>query len=354
MYCKIVLSLVISLSLLSGTACGTVSTPTNSVTILPKNCRMLVGEQMLLTLDGRIPPNAVITWDASGGSLVSAPPALNALFMAPQQPAIVIISVTITSGTPGTQIPIERECVVTSLEGSLPQPTAPSTRPQPTRDVSPGAPGPQGTVIISEVMANPCGPVEVRKWNEYVELYNYGEQPVDVAGWWLADTGPAGAGTPDELVSWSERNPNEPLADNLILDSTVIPPRGFALILSPIYTQGAYPFTMPYHIAPRTVILTAAGSSSLGDDYFGIIGDGPGRDVLVLYQGGVSVIRQVVSTYGTPKLDQYVTKIHDDYRDNLPLDLHECSSAERIRPTGLDSFDNWREITHGSPGEAPY
>jgi hypothetical protein len=225
---------------------------------------------------------------------------------------------------------------------------------QVTQNSQVSAPEAQITVIISEVMANPCGDIDMRKWNEYVELYNYGDQPVDVNGWWLADTGAAGAGTPDQLVAWSQRNPNDPLTGNLVLNSTVIPARGFALILSPIYTQGAYPHSMPYRFPSNTVILTAAGSRSLGDDFFGIIGDGQGLDVLVLYKGGASVIQQVISTYGTPKLDQYVANIHDDRRDNLPLDLHECSSAERIRPAGADSFDNWREINKGSPGEAPY
>jgi hypothetical protein len=107
-------------------------------------------------------------------------------------------------------------------------------------------------------------------------------------------------------------------------------------------------------VFPKFHILTIASSRSLGDDFFGLIGSGQSRDVLVLYKGGTSVIQEVVSTYGTPKLDQYVTSIRDDNRDNLPLDLHECSSAERIVPAGADHFENWREVTNGSPGEAPY
>ena len=159
---------------------------------------------------------------------------------------------------------------------------------------------------------------------------------------------------PEELVPWSQRNPYQPLAGNLILDSTFIPARGFAVILSPIYTEGAFPYMMPYQFPQNTVILTAANSRTLGDDFFNLIGDGQSRDVLVLYKGGASVIQEVISTYGTPKLDSYVTGIRDDYLDNLPLDLHECSSVERISPIGPDSFDNWREISNGSPGEAPY
>ncbi len=354
---NVVLVIAVSLSFLGAAACGTVSTPDGTVTVLPKDCRVKVGEQMPLTLNGLIPPNAMITWEASAGSIISAPPALNALFIAPPEPTIVTITVTISSGTPSIEIPITRQCIVTSPDSSSLQ-SVPSIgsdgEPSSPILVTPTTLGTQSTVIISEVMANPCGPLEVRKWNEYVELYNYGTQPVDISGWWLTDTGEAGAGTPDQLVSWSQRNPNEPLANNLVLNSTVIPARGFALVLSPIYTQGAFPYTMPYHFPANSIILTVASSRSLGDDYFNIIGDGPGLDVLVLYKGGTSVIQEVVSTYGTPKVDQYITNIRDDNRDNLPFDLHECSSAERILPAGADAFDNWREIPNGSPGEAPY
>jgi hypothetical protein len=279
------------------------------------------------------------------------------MFTAPAEPGFVSISVTISSGTPSMEIPIARQCIVTappvSPSESVPSigsdAVASSPLLQPT-----SAQDPQAAVVISEVMANPCGPLEVRKWNEYVELYNYGDQPVDVGGWWLADIGAAGAGTPDQLVSWSQRNPNEKPAENLILNSTVIPPRGLAIVLSPIYPKGMYPYSMPYRIPANTTILSIASSRSLGDDFFGIIGDGPGLDVLVLYRGGASVIQEVVSTYGTPKLDQYVTSLRDDDRDNLPFDLHECSSAERIVPTAAETFENWREIPKGSPGEAPY
>lgn len=369
MSCKIILVIAVLLTFLNTAACGTGATQTSTVTVLPKDCRLLVGEQMPLTLDGLIPPNAVITWEANAGSIIFAPPGLNALFIAPPEPVIVTISASISAGTPSMPVPIRRQCIVTSLDNPAPPPapttgsgaaasstvlqvTIASPVPQEAPEIPIGIQDLQTTVVISEVMANPCGPVEVRKWNEYIELYNYGDQPVDVGGWWLADIGDTG--TPDQLVSWSQRNPNEIPANNVVLNSTVVPARGFALILSPIYTQGVFPYTMPYRFPPNSVILTIASSRSLGDDFFNIIGDGQSLDVLVLYKGGTSVIQQVISTYGTPKLDQYVMSIRDDNRDNLPLNLHECTSAERILPAGADQFDNWREVTNGSPGEAPY
>lgn len=345
---KIVLLFFISLFFVS--ACGNVATQTNAVTLLPKDCRMQTNQRMPLTLDGVVPPNAVVQWDASAGSISFAPPGLNALFTAPSQPAIVNISVTISSGTPSVQIPITRQCVVVDPNTASSQPSANSATaisqvPVVSVDTYP-------TVIISEVMANPCGGIEVKKWNEYVELYNYGDQPVDVSGLWLADNG--GNGSPDQLISWSQRNPTKLLPGSLLTNTTVIPAKGFALILSPRYADGEYPYVMPYNIPANTVILTAMESHSLGDDASSIVGEGQGRDVLILYKGGASVIQETISTYGTPKPAQYVSDVSDNYLDSLPLDLHECSSIERIIPTGADGVDNWREILNGSPGEAPY
>ena len=337
---KLNITLLISLILPSIVACGNVAPPANNVTVLPKDCRTTVNEHLPLTLDGLVPPNAMILWETSAGSIISTPPGLNALFIAPAQPIVAIISISISSGTPSLQIPITYQCIVTDETGALSQ-----TMIENSTDHEP-------TIIISEVMANPCGDIEVKKWNEYVELYNYGDQSIDISGWWLADLGESGA--PDRLVTWVQRNPTTSLPGNLVLDSTIIPAGGFALILSPMYGDGLYPYTMPYTIPANTLILTVANSRSLGDDLSSIVGNGPGRDVLVLYRGGPSVIQEIISTYGTPKLGPYVSDIQDDYLDNLPLDLHECTSAERIIATGADATGNWREISNGSPGEAPY
>lgn len=309
---------------------------------------MQVNQQMPFTLDGVISPNAVVSWEASAGSISFAPPGLNAFFTAPSQPAVVTISVTISSGTPSVQIPITHQCIVLDDSAS----TGNNTVPTDVSVIPISVVTTQPTIIISEVMANPCGGIEFKKWNEYVELYNFGDQPVDVSGWWLTDTG--GTGSPDQIVSWAQRNPAKPLAGSLILSSTIIPSKGYALILSPSYADGEFPYAQPYAISANTVILTAAESRSLGDDASSIVGDGDGRDVLVLYKGGPSVIQETISTYGTPKAAQYVTDVKDNYLDNLPLDLHECSSIERIIPTVADSEDNWREVPYGSPGEAPY
>jgi hypothetical protein len=185
-----------------------------------------------------------------------------------------------------------------------------------------------------------------------VELYNYGDQAVDVNGWWLVDNGPDNKA--DQLVAWSTRNPRITLKF-LVTDSTLVPPHGFAVVISPIYTKSVEPHKMPYRFPNQTVILTVAEGDRIGDDVYGMVEDQSRRDVLVLYIGGPNTIRQVVSTYGTPTLvGMYPQDVRDDRTDNLPLALHECSSAERVNPTGPDEFNNCREVLNGSPGEAPY
>ncbi len=88
---------------------------------------------------------------------------------------------------------------------------------------SPGAPncadagGQAGgaTVLISEVMSNALD----EDTGEYVELYNYGPDPVDVAGWLLSD---------GDAVDTLEALPNAG-------GSTLIPPGAYALVLDREY-----------------------------------------------------------------------------------------------------------------------
>jgi hypothetical protein len=199
-------------------------------------------------------------------------------------------------------------------------------------------------------MGNSCGGVEQRRYNQFVELYNYGDRPVDVGGWRLYDEGPSG--TPDELTAWNSRV-NIQFDPSLTMNATVIPPNGIALVLSPQYHLN--PMKSPYAIPAGTIILTVAQSETLGDDYFGIIADQDGYDTVTLYIGGAAVIETLVDTYGTPLIkSSYPVDIDDDHLDNIPMYLSECTSIERIDPRSRDAEANWRPVTNGSPGEIPF
>lgn len=329
------------------TACGSIVSAAGQPRVLPLDCRVNAGESIALSLDGVIPQNASIRWETSGGSIVSTGQGLNSVFTAPNITADVSILAYISSGTPGSgSEPVTRSCSVsapTFTPGGAQNTAAPIG--------STSTPGGQ-RVVISEVMGNPCGGDEYRKWNDYVELYNYGDQPQDVGGWWLAVNGPDNKS--DMIVAWGARNTNVSLSQPVITNTTVIPAHGFAVVLSPTYTKALEPYRMPYRFPQDTLILTIAEGDRIGHRVYGVIGHGGGRDTMVLYLGGAKSILEVISTYGSPRLGRYPEDIRDDRADNLPLDLHACSSAERVNPTGPDVFENWREVSNGSPGEAPY
>ena len=321
-------------------ACGSASRDANlKAAILPDVCQVLAGEQLALTLDGQIPANTKIQWSATMGEVVWAGQGLTATFLAPTVPGEAIISVLFVSGTP-TPYTASRSCVV--IEKS---PTA-------NANISASPSAALITVAISELMGNPCGGLDARKFNQYVELYNFGDQPVDVGGWWLFDEGEKG--TPDQLVSWNSRSTLQ-LDPALVTNSTVIPPRGFAVILSPIYAESNIEARMPYKIPAGVIVLTIESSQTLGDDFFGIISDRDGFDTLTLYIGSETVIDRVVDTYGTPLISgPYPANIDDDHLDHTPLYLSECESAERIDPRLPDAESNWTTLHDGSPGDGPY
>ena len=327
------------LSALWLSACGSSSYESNlKASILPDVCQVEVGQQLALALDGQIPANTQIQWSATEGEVVWAGQGLTATFVAPSIPGEAIISVLFVSGTPSPYT-ASRSCIVTE-KGSTSNPNVSASLSAPI------------TIAITEVMGNQCGGIDARKFNQYVELYNYGDQAVDVGGWWLFDEGETG--TPDRLVSWESRSAL--LFDpNLVSNSTVIPPRGFAVILSPIYAESNIEERMPYKFPPGVIILTVESSQTLGDDYFGIISDQDGYDTVTLYIGSSTVIDRVVDTYGTPSINgPYPVNIEDNRLDHVPLHLHECESAVRVDPRQPDSETNWIALQGGSPGDGPY
>jgi len=191
------------------------------------------------------------------------------------------------------------------------------------------------TIVISEVMASPCG---VRPdgsdtfWNEYVEIYNYGNKSIDVNGWWISD-GDKFAGNPDIIVSWETRHPGISFGNNLGTSSTIIPPGKVAIILSPKYLSGdvKFPeFLKPYIFPEGTIILTIANGDVLGSDDFGIevvqI-----HNPVILYQGTDNEIYQVISTYGSPIITGSPTNIRDDEKDSIPLVLDDCYARTNNR-----------------------
>jgi hypothetical protein len=263
----------------------------------------------------------------------------SAVYTAPPVAGEAVITAVITSANNSSPVELNITCRI--VDGVV-QPFAGTAGSEPATN----------TIIISEIMGNPCGGIEQKKYNQYIELYNYGTYPVNVGGWWFYDEGTDG--TPDEITAWNARS-SVVLGKDLVLDSTTIPAGGFGLILSPQYPENLDLEKMPYLFPAGTVILSVANSNSVGDDHFGIIADQDGYETVSLYIGGPTVMKEIVDTYGTPLIDSnYPFEIDDDHVDNIPMYLSDCHSVERIDPLAPDSQDNWKSVFGGSPGEAPY
>lgn len=255
-------------------------------------------------------------------------------------------SAAIQSATP---IPTETPLPLTSTATVvLPLSTI---EPTPSQSASIGT---EGKIAITEVMAAPCGGTAGPSKNEYIELYNYGTGDVDVNGWWIATNNGGEGGAPDQLTSWGAQNPGIPLGENVIINTTVIPPSRFAIVLSPIYYTGEGTYHMPYIFPKGTIILTLVNSKYLGNDNKGLLGSTSPLSVLVLYKGSQSLIDEVISTYGTPSFGASVGSVKDDGLDNIPLKVGDCTSIERIIASAPDVQGNWETVLNGNPGQGSY
>jgi len=266
-----------------------------------------------------------------------------------------------TSGA-STAASMESSPASTTAETSAPVPAeestteAPSATPAttvaPTMADTAAPPEQAETVAISEVVAAPCtakgktdGPPSN---NEYIELYNYGSQPVDVGGWWIATNGGA---RPQEIVSWDSRNPGAiPEHYQVLTKTTAIPPHRFAVILAPLYQMGDPGIHEPYALPEGAIILTVSNGNHLGNDRTGLLGNQEPRTVILLYVGTESSIQNPVSTYGTPAPADSPMSIHDDGSDLLPLFVQDCHSVVRRELSGPDAYNNWHVIKPATPG----
>jgi len=338
----------------------------NPLRIIASRASVLPKETVAVALNGELPANYTVTWSAQRGSITKNGSGLAATYVAPDTAgqdvikaevggkSVATIEYTLTVLSPETQTPTASATfTATATLTSSSTPTFAITPTQTSTPTATPTPDPLG-IVITEVMVKPCGPDYTDKWNEYIELYNSGDRAINVGGWWISDRLDGGA--PDQLVAWDERNQeyNKIFKGNVITDTTAIPPKGFAVILSAIYHLGEQQYKTPYRFPDGTIILTSREGKRIGDDFTGLVG-GRGNDFLVLYIGGSTFITKVISTYGSPmNPDNVVEHLRDDFLDNIPFDPAPCQAVERITATGPDAQTNWRMITPGNPGEGNY
>ncbi len=176
-------------------------------------------------------------------------------------------------------------------------------------------------ILINEVMANPKGKTgggAPEDRNEFVEIYNNTSDTFNLLSWRISDFDAR-----DTIIPWR---------DSLILikyptlkiNTTLLPPKTYALILDLEYTQtGNGEYVMPYRFPEGLIVLTV-GNTTIGDGL-------EMNDSLILYSPDSSI----VSTFSFPR----ATK--------------DGFSIERVKPEAPDSTENWVECldTAGStPG----
>jgi hypothetical protein len=237
-------------------------------------------------------------------------------------------------------------------EGTTEAPTSAGATAVPAVSDTAAPTGQVATIAISEVVAAPCLPKGKTDGppssNEYIELYNYGTEPVDVGGWWLATNGGA---RPQKIVSWDYRNPAAvPEHYRVLTKTTVIPASGFALVLSPLYQTGDPGMHEPYVLPEGAIILTVLNGNYLGNDHTGLLGNVQPLSLILLYVGTETRIEHAVSTYGTPRFSDSPGSVQDDGLDLLPLSVQNCHSVARRDPAGPDTFENWHIISPATPG----
>jgi hypothetical protein len=111
---NVVIIVAVLLALSINVPSSAVAMPTNTLTILPEDCKILAGKEMSLTLNGVFPSNTTINWDASDGGITSVLPGMEAVFIAPYKSTVVTISVSIWPAAPGMESVVTRQCIVTS------------------------------------------------------------------------------------------------------------------------------------------------------------------------------------------------------------------------------------------------
>jgi hypothetical protein len=116
MYRNIALITVLSLALSSLSASGPLISQSGMVTILPEDCRLLAGEELLLELSGSLPSEAVVKWSVNYGEVVYLLPGSNAILIAPTTPSVITIYATITGTKPGRWVYVNRQCIVSEQD----------------------------------------------------------------------------------------------------------------------------------------------------------------------------------------------------------------------------------------------
>lgn len=350
----IFVSLLVSVSL---TKCNNTNDALDFSIFIPVECRLTPSDTVTISVNGNIPSNATIEWQVDRGQIESTGMRM-AKFTAPASPGMVVIKVLVTVNnitssqdkTCSIEIPTSEPLSITiapnnpdtilanpqEIESDIGQNTA----------ISPI----QYTISITEVGPNPCGP-EDEHINEYIELYNYGSVSVDLSELLIKTSNQKEKA--DKIVSWFSRNPGDNFGNQLILDSTILEPKKYAVIVSPIYRMGTSRNITPYFFPEGTLILTIKQGDRIGNKNLNLYSEVEPLDAILLYKGSETRIDLYISSYGLNKEKLNLENLSEFYQRGFPFFLNDCNAVQRKFPGGDDVSQNWEVIERGNPGEGP-
>ncbi len=167
--------------------------------------------------------------------------------------------------------------------------------------------------VINEIMANPPGRESTSgDKNEYIEIYNPDTQAVSLQGYRLSDGDEI-----DSIIPFQDSSILQ-LYPGVIINSSVIPPGGYALVIDQEYLDTS-DVPQPYNFPSGTVILTTQDQD---------IGNGLANDDPIYL---ISSTWDTIDTYGTPS----------NPMDSIPISPPDSFSVERINPFDGDNESNW-------------
>lgn len=337
--------IIIIFVLLILAACSNQTSPIEFHIFIPNNCVLVPGQSVSVSLSGtNIPSDAKIEWIVDKGDISPNNESV-AIFTAPQEMGIVVIRAIMTVNNFSTTA--EEICEIKNSTTDVPPTIEVTTNPPTPTEIE----NDLSKVVISEIMANTCN-TDVLYVNEYIELFNYGDHSVDVNGLFLMTT--RQNGEPDKITSWQSRYPSHNWGDNLILNSTIIPPHKYAIVISPVYTLVESDFFMPYNFPEGTIILTVSEGDRIGNKDGNILGGTVSLDSILLFEGTTNRIQKVISTYGLDPDKIQISDLKKAQLDDLPIRTNICNSVQRKIASGPDMFANWEEVPNGNPGSGPY
>lgn len=188
------------------------------------------------------------------------------------------------------------------------------------------------SLVISEVMANPN---LSETTDEFIEVFNYSENEIDISGWEFTD-----GDSVDEIIAW--QNDTHGIIDNTTTNTTLVPPKTYAVILDSNYATGEQPYDFPN----ETIILTTK-NSTLGN------GLTASSDPITLYSNEGTGKENIADTYGTPLDKDDPLERDDDNLDEIPFDPGNGVSVEKINLSLGDQESNWAANSQNSatPGK---